>query len=173
MKVPMARLQIVGLKREMSAVLTTVQRLGCLQIEDASQQPDLSVRPLQPDREIVQQGPQLNHLVSRIEGLLATFAGLAPAGAPLPADPTADYLTEATAGVEALASDVGALLDRRDSLRAEQLDLPRYQDTLSKLLPIVPASARAADNVFAGVLVGRQHQWVLDALTDELLRITG
>ncbi|MCB0029873.1 MAG: hypothetical protein KDE28_18290, partial [Anaerolineales bacterium] len=104
---------------------------------------------------------------------LATFAGLAPAGAPLPADPTADYLTEATAGVEALASDVGALLDRRDSLRAEQLDLPRYQDTLSKLLPIVPASARAADNVFAGVLVGRQHQWVLDALTDELLRITG
>ena len=51
MKVAMARLQIVGLKRELSPVLKTAQRLGCLHIEDASQQPDLSVRPLQLDLE--------------------------------------------------------------------------------------------------------------------------
>ena len=35
-----------------------------------------------------------------------------------------------------------------------------------------PLRPDRSENIFAGVLVGRQHQWVLDALTDELLRIT-
>ena len=58
-------------------------------------------------------------------------------------------------------------------MQAELTSLPRYQNTLKKLLPIVPTSGSSRQNVVSGVLVGRQHRWVLDALTDELVKITG
>ena len=49
MKLPMTRLQIIGLKRDLMPTLRTLHHLGCVQIDDVSAQENLAVRPWQSD----------------------------------------------------------------------------------------------------------------------------
>lgn len=175
MKIEMARIQIVGLKSELNPAITTLQRLGCVQIEDISEQDDISIRPMRLERETAQQQEQLTSLVSRIDGLVNTLKETVPtADIDNSQSDTAvrDCVEEAVQGVDTLSQLAKALITDRDALQAEQTSLPRYQQTLGKLLAIVPDSVRKKENTFTGVLVGRQHQWVLDALTDEIMKIT-
>lgn len=172
MKIEMARIQLVGLKTELSPIINALQRLGCVQIEHIAEQGDISIRPMQPAKETTHKQEQVTNLVSRIEGLLnilkesGNFDGRTIETAP-------DYcIEEAEKNVETLAQTVQALIADRDALQAEQASLPRYQQTLSKLLTIIPESAGRPENMTAGVLIGRQHQWVLDGLTDEITKIT-
>ncbi|MFZ0548333.1 MAG: V-type ATP synthase subunit I [Candidatus Promineifilaceae bacterium] len=175
MKINMARIQIVGLKTELDPTINALQRLGCVQIEDISEQNDISIRPMQSARETVKKQEQLASLVSRIDGLMNTMKETVPAGEinDLPIDTAVENcVEEAERGVESLSQQVQTLVAERDDLQARQTSLPRYQQILSKLLTIIPESARKEENMFTGVLVGRQHQWVLDALTDEIMKIT-
>lgn len=172
MRLRMARLQIVSLKSRLAATVHTLHRLGCVQIEDLSEAPDVSVRPLHLDRDTVRTQEELGYLAAKIEGLLAVL-GAGRVMAKMTVEAGADCQTEARAGLETLGPQVQALASKRDALEAERASLPRYEATLRKLLPIVPTSAREATNVSIGVLVSRAHLAVLDAIAEKVVNLSG
>lgn len=179
MKLRMARLQIVSLKAQLVPVVHTLHQLGCVQIDDVSEVEEISARPLRLDQDIVQTQEELGYLVARIEGLWSALGTDQNQSGPLPIEhdagetTVADCAAQARAGVDALGPRVQALVSRREALEAEQASLPRYEATLRKLLPIVPASARDTANTSIGVLVSRAHLSVLDTIAERVLNLTG
>lgn len=179
MKVKMARLQIIGLKSHLTPMVRTLHQLGCMHIEDVSEIADISARPLSLDRETVQAREELAYLVTKIEGLRSTLGAVQAESRQTVTERGAgngrntECVAEAQAGVDELNPQVQALVARREALEAEASSLPRYEATLRKLLPIVPDSAQEPENSFVGVLVSREYVWVLNAVAEEVLKITG
>jgi V/A-type H+-transporting ATPase subunit I len=170
MNVEMCPLEIVGLKPDLQAVLHTLRRLGCVQIDQLSESTEVSARPLTLDRETLRAQEDLNLLLARIEGLLEILGcSRANPYAPAPAGDLAKARTE----VDALLPAVQSLTARREKLQAELASLPRYEATLRKLLPIIPPSARDPGNSSVGVLVSRAFTGVLDLIGKRVLELTG
>ncbi|MCB8945483.1 MAG: hypothetical protein H6658_17170 [Ardenticatenaceae bacterium] len=170
MKVPMTRLQIIGLKADLMPTLHGLHQLGCVQIEDVAAQEELAVRPWQLDEATIRQREELTHLVAELEGLLATFAP--DGGEHDPAWTSGPCLEEARADITAVTPQVQNLVAHREALQAEQTSLPRYEGTLRKLLPIVPASANEPGHAFVCILIGRSHRWLLDVVAEAVRQLT-
>ena len=154
----MACLQIVGLKRQLTAAVHTLRGLGCVHIEDLGDA-GVSARPLRLEADLARAHEELGSLVARIEGLLAVLlpdAGRRQLLEQAPADgpgSDGDEAAQARAAVAALNLQVMKLVSRQEALEAEQTSLPRYVLTLRRLLPIVPPAAHDAANASVGVLV--------------------
>ncbi len=178
MKLEMSRLQVIGLKSQLMPVVRQLHLLGCMQIEDVSEMESISARPLSLAKETIQLREETTYLVTKVEGLVSTLTGVLSSSEQQEMDGRLERSSEeecmdaARAGVELLAPRVQALMSKREKLEAEQISLPRYEITLRKLLPIVPESAHDPDNVFVGVLVSRAHIWVLDGVSEALLKMT-
>lgn len=178
MKLKMCRVQIIGLKSHLVETIHVLHRMGCVQIQDVNSVDGMATRKLRRDRETIQAQEELAALVARIEGLLATLDDARRVTRAMnntqtidPQHP-GDCLEQAQTHLEPLGEEVQTLISRREALQAEQASLPRYETTLRKLLPVVPASARDPDNVSFGVLVNRTHLDVLDALTAEVVTLS-
>lgn len=170
MKLEVTALEIIGLKTDLQVVVSTLQHLGCLQVEDLADLRSSSVPSLTLDSETSQAQEELKSLSMRVEGLLETLQRdrVAAAGCQL-----SNPVAEVRAGLAELSPQVQALISRRDELQAEMDTLPRYEATLRKLAPIVPPSACEPGNVTVGVLVSRAHTNVLDLLWKHVLKQTG
>jgi len=170
MNLEMYPLEFIGLKSDVQVVIQTLRHLGCTHIDELAVSPEISARPFTLDRETIRLQENQSFLVARIEGLLDVLGG---GQAPRPGLGQEDDLTEARSGVEALRPRVQSLIARREELQAELDSLPRYEMTLRKLLPIIPASAHDPGNISIGVLADRAHIGVLDAVGKSVLDVTG
>lgn len=170
MNLQMDPLVIVGLKRDLQCILHTLHRVGSVQIDELASTPEVSARPLSLDRDTLRGQDELNFLVAQIDGLLETLGCRASA---LVSGLQEGYQEEARTGIGMLMPKVQSLTSKRDKLRDEQASLPRYEATLRKLLPIIPASAHQPGNVSVGVLVSRSHVGVLDSIASRILEMTG
>ncbi len=169
MNIEMLPVEIVGLKADLQTALNTLRHLGCMHIDDLTDYPGVSARPLSLDREMLRHQEELSFLAARINGLLSTLGGTSKSQS---VPPSEDYLVEARAGVDELMPRAQALTAHREKLQAELASLPRYEATLRRLLPIIPPMAHEAGNVSIGVLVGRAHVGVLDSVAKQALEVT-
>ena len=169
MNLEMIPIEIVGLKTDLQAVLHSLRQVGCMHIEELTEMPEVSARPLSLDRDSLRQQEELSFLVARLGGLLDALgcAHQKPA-IPVPGD----FMSEARAGVEELMPKVKSLTSQRERLEAELTSLPRYEATLRKLLPILPRSIREPGNRSVGVLVNREHMDILDMLGKRVFDLT-
>jgi V/A-type H+-transporting ATPase subunit I len=143
MNLEMVPLEIVGLKADLTAIVHTLRRLGCVQIDPLDESTGITARKLTLDRDILQIQEEISFLLARVDGLLGTLGeGTPHKGLPV----MEDYLVEARESVEFLAPKIQSLVDRREKLQSELASLPRYEATLRKLLPIIPHSAREPGN---------------------------
>lgn len=169
MNLEMIPIEIIGMKRDLQVVLRVLRNLGCMHIEELSEMPETSARPLTLDRDTLHQQEELSFLAARIGGLLDVLGGARKNGAtPLPEN----YLEEARQGVEELLPKVKEISSQREALEAELASLPRYEATLKKLMPIIPASVREPGNRSVGVLVDRENINVLDMVGNRAFDIT-
>ena len=169
MNVEMIPVEIVGMKGDLQTIIHALRRLGCVHIDELVESPAVSARPLTLDRETLRNVEDVSFLVARLEGLLDILECKIYSTATCLPD---DCLAEARSGVEVLLPKVQALTTRREKLQAEQVSLPRYEATLRKLLPIIPASVRQPGNSSVGVLVSRAHVGVLDSIGKRILDMT-
>jgi V/A-type H+-transporting ATPase subunit I len=170
MTLKMTALEIVGLKADLQTAIHTLQRVGCVQIEDLNDQPSALVRPLTVEFEAFRSQEELKAASAQVEGLLDALGGRS---IPAMESQSGPWIAEAQAGVAELAPKVQSLLSRRDELEAELEALPRYEATLRKLMPIVPRSAGEAGNVSIGVLVNQAHAGILDLIGERVTQMTG
>ena len=169
MNLEMIPVEIVGLKTDLQVTLHALWQVGCMHIEELTDLPEVSARPLTLDRDTLRQQEELSFLAARLGGLLDTLGGIhqKPAN-----PPSGNYLIEARAGVEELMPKVKLLTSQRERLESELVSLPRYEATLRKLLPIIPKSVREAGNRSVGVLVNREHMDILDAVGKRVFDLT-
>jgi len=170
MNIEMVPFEIISLKADIQAVIHTLRRQGCVQIDELNESSQVSARPLTLDRETLQIQEDLSFLVARLESLLDTLGEGLSKEEEFP--PLEECMADAQVGVEMLMSKVQALVSSRETLQAELASLPRYEITLRKLLPIIPPSARQQGNVTIGVLGSRTHVGVLDAVGKHILDLT-
>jgi V/A-type H+-transporting ATPase subunit I len=169
MNLEMIPVEIMGLKTDLQAVIHSLRQVGCLHIEELTDMPEVSARPLRLDRDTLRQQEELSFLVARLGGLLDALG----CAHQKPAIPVAgDFMSEARVGVEELMPKVKSLTSQRERLEAELTSLPRYEATLRKLLPIIPRSIREPGNRSIGVLVNRQHMEILDAIGKRVFDLT-
>ncbi len=169
MNLEMIPIEIIGLKKDLQAALRALRNLGCMHIEELSDMPETSARPLTLDRDTLHQQEELSFLAARIGGLLDALGGARKNGAsPL----SENYLEEARKGVEELLPKVKDITSQREALEAELASLPRYEATLKKLMPIIPASVREPGNRSVGVLVDRENIQVLDMVGKRVFDLT-
>ena len=76
MNLEMLSVEIVGLKTDLQATLHTLRQAGCLHIEELTDVPEISARPLSLDRDTLRQQEELSLLVARIGGLLDALGGI-------------------------------------------------------------------------------------------------
>lgn len=169
MNLEMIPVEIVGLKTDLQSVVRVLREAGCMQIEELSDMPEVSARPLTLDRETLRGQEELSFLTARIGGLLDALGGTQTKTEIIPSE---NYVIEARKGVEELMPKVKALTSQREGLEAELASLPRYEATLRKLLPIIPASVREAGNRSVGVLVNREHMDILDMIGKRVFDLT-
>lgn len=169
MNVEMAPLQIVALKADLPRVLHLLRQLGCVQIDDVADSPDISARPLTLEREATRRQETLSFLVARIDSLLQVLGSESTVPAVVA---SVDCARAAEEGLDVLAPRVQELVARRDALQAELASLPRYESTLRKLLPLIPASAQQQGNVTVGVLASRTALAALDSVARQILELT-
>ena len=169
MNIEMIPLEIVGLKSDLQVVLHGLRDVGCMHIDELSESPEVSARPLTLDREALRHQEEMGFLLARIDGLLDTL-GIARQAGLRPQEK--GELDEARTGVDTLMTKVQGLTTHRDKLQAEMASLPRYEATLKKLLPIIPPSARQPGFGTIGILVSRTHIGVLDSVGKRVLDLT-
>ena len=170
MSLPMVPLEIVGLRTDLQAAVRTLQRLGCVQIDEWNASEATSVGRLTIDRDTLRTQEELRSVAARLEGLLHTLGGdHTRAAVCRPVDPLAD----ARAGLAELAPQVKSLISRREELQAELDSLPRYEATLRKFLPIIPPLASEPGSVSVGVLVNRANASVLGLISKHVIELTG
>ncbi len=170
MNIEMTPIEIIGLKSNLTETIHVLRELGCVHIDDLSESPETSARPLTLDRETLRQQEEVSFLLARIEGLLDALGGAKPSDIRISIDAC---LAEARPRLEELVAEVQSFIDRREKLQAEQASLPRYEATVRKLLPISPPSAREPGKVTVGVLVSRAHVGVLDSIGKRAMETTG
>ena len=171
MNLEMIPVEIVGLKTHLQAVLLALRQAGCMHIEELSDMPEVSARPLTLDRETLRQQEELSFLVARIGGLLDALGGTQKMTELIPS-PSENYLVEARKGVEELMPKVKSLTSQHEQLESDLASLPRYETTLRKLLPIIPSSVREVGNRSIGVLVSREHMDILDMIGKRVFDLT-
>jgi V/A-type H+-transporting ATPase subunit I len=169
MNLEMVPVEIVGLKTDLQAVVRALRQAGCMHIEELSDMPEVSARPLTLDRETLRQQEELSFLVARIGGLLDALGGTQKKTEIIPSE---SYLIEARDGVEELMPKVKSLTSQREQLESELASLPRYEATLRKLLPIIPSSVRELGNRSVAVLVSREHMDILEVISKRIFDLT-
>jgi len=170
MNLEMIPVEVVGLKTDLQMVLHILRQLGSVHIDDLTELPDISARPLALDPKMLRQQEELSFLTARLGGLLEALGD--GRSQELESILEGDYLAEARTSVEKLMPQVQSLTTRREELESELTSLPRYEATLRKLLPIIPRSAHDPGMRTVGVLVNREHTGILDSVGKQALDIT-
>ncbi|TET83162.1 MAG: V-type ATP synthase subunit I [Anaerolineales bacterium] len=170
MTLEMTCLEIICLKADLQTAVHTLQHLGCVQIDDLNEVPEISTRRLRMDAESLQNQEKLNLLATQLDGLLDTL-GIDQIATLVPY--TENILAETSIGLNELVPKVQALISRRDELQAELASLPLYEATLEKLEHIIPPSALEVGNMSVGILVNRAHMDVLELVQARALDLTG
>lgn len=170
MTLEMVCLEIICLKADLQTSVHTLQRLGCVQIDDLNEVPEISTRRLRMDAESLQTQEKLSLLAAQLDGLLDTL-GIDQTATLVPY--TENILAETRTGLDVLAQEVRALISRREELQAELASLPLYEATLEKLEHIIPPSARELGNMSVGILVNREHMDVPELVQARALDLTG
>jgi V/A-type H+/Na+-transporting ATPase subunit I len=172
MNLDMLPIEIIGLRSDLLKVLHTLRQLGCIHIDEISESPEVSARPLTMDRETLQIQEEMGYLLARLKGLIEVLHVQSSSVVQNSTHISENYLVEARQGVEELLPKVQVLTARQERLQAELVSLPRYEATLRKLLPIIPASARDPENASVGVLISRVYVSVLDTVAKQIFDLT-
>jgi len=143
MLLPMARVQIVGTKRCQDKTVQFLQRLGAIQIDAWSERRAISQQRMTLSDEAINLRERLAYTVTRVEAVLAALP-------PLKLPSWSEYenyyarspdevLDIVTADLAEMAPQTQTLTTQRDQLEEQLGSLPRYETTLRRLLPLVPA----------------------------------
>lgn len=169
MNLEMSYLEIISLKNDLPVVVSTLQKLGCVQIEDLSEANNISIRPLTIDSEILHDQEELNLLATQLNGIIDEL-GIEQTAPSISV--TDDFIPDAKSGISELTPQLQELMNRKDDLQNELDSLPLHEATLRKLKPIIPSTASDPGNMSLGVLADKSHSELLGSIRRKILDLS-
>lgn len=169
MSLEMCYMQIIGLKSELMPVIQALRQAGCVQIDAINDCPDVSLPPLEADQDVLRTQEELNRQLTQVKGLLDTL-GIGDAGTLVRQEVELTGIQKQMAN---LIPQVQTLTTHLERLRNSLDVLPRFEETMLKLLPILPVSAHSPGNISFGLLVNKSHEQVLNIIQTTISSITG
>lgn len=173
MLLKMIRVQIIGTRAQLDASIAALQRLGVLQIEDATK--SSALKNLSLDEANLRHQEELGFLAARVDALLQILpasenhAQTADWTPPLTSKDLAEWTREQ---LDRISPPIQARAQRRDELQAELMSLPRYETTLRKLAPLAVELRELQGFETVALLIDKRFRDVLGLIRVELDRIT-
>lgn len=169
MQVPMTRLQVIGHKRDLDQTLAVIQSLACMQLVDGAQV-HAGLRPYVLAEE-QQELETLSYLQARLDSLLALLPQV-PEEETIPWT-EADLASGLQADLNQHAPAIERLARREEGLHADAETLPRYAETLRKLVRLTPELTRLQGYETIALLVQQRYRQAIELLAQEVQAITG
>ncbi|MEW5958684.1 MAG: V-type ATP synthase subunit I [Chloroflexota bacterium] len=177
MLLSMAKVQIVGTKRCQAKTVRLLQRLGRIQIDVWDERQALAQSRMTLSDEAINLRERLAYTVTRIEAVLTALPALNLSPGPEYEDYSArspdEVLSIVTADLAQVAPQAQAFATHRDQLEEQLGSLPRYETTLRRLLPLVPALIDLEDFMVTAIWVERRYYQALTTITRQLEELTG
>ena len=171
MLVEMKKVQVVGRKEHIEAVLGRLYGLGLLELGTAPEEPALELAPFPGEDARAARGQALGLVLAQLEGLLALAGDTGTTVEAFEATAPDDIGSE----LKALTPRVEPLAARIEELRTEAAVLPRYVEPLRRLLPLVPELAeldedeiRALQLEAVALVLNTGDETVVDVLREAL-----
>ena len=165
MLTPVDKIQLIGPRPGLDATLASLRGLRLVEITEVTNEPELLLAP-QPDRSDSASLRQLlTHLRARRE--LVADHGECNEGF------EALDLPALRGQLDDLDPQLDAASDALTRLRAEQDTLPRYAESLRRLVPLVPGLAHVDGHQTVALLLDAAHAGVLGVLHDTLTERLG
>lgn len=170
MLVPMAKVEIIGHRDRLDATLHMLHGLKTIQLLDVTSTPGVRLPPLTADEQQLRELEELRYLRTRLDAIL----GMVPTPERVDqTEPPPTDLQEVRAELEELGPELELLARRLDDLQAEQQALPRYLESLRRLLPLVPELTQLGGYETAALLIESRHAGVLGNLNTEMAAVAG
>ena len=176
MLLSMAKVQIVGTKQCQAKTVQLLQRLGTLQIEAWSEGRAMLQQRMALSNEAINLRERLAYTITRLEAVLTALPSLDlppwSEGEDYDSRSPDEVLEIVTADLAEVAPQTHLLTTRRDQLEEQLGSLPRYETTLRRLLPLVPALIDLEDHMVTAIWVERRYQLALKIITQQLEELT-
>jgi V/A-type H+-transporting ATPase subunit I len=166
----MAKVEIIGHRDRLDATLRLLHGLRTIQLLDVTSEPGVRLPPLSADDKQLRELEELRYLRTQLDAILGMLPS--PERIEQTASCSAD-LRELRAELEELGPELELLTHRLDELQAEQLALPRYLESLRRLLPLVPELTQLSGYETAALLIESRHAAVLGDLNTEMAAAAG
>lgn len=177
MLLSMVKIQIIGTKRCQAQTVRQLHRLGVVQIDSWHEARAGSQQRMTLADEALQQRERLAYTATRVEAVL----GVLPA-VEFPPLPEAEVLDSRSADslLPAVETDLAqvepqtkALVTRHDQLEGQLAALPRYEASLRKLLPLIPALIDLEHYAVTAIWLERRFRETLSTISRQLEELTG
>ena len=164
MILPMTRIQITGLKCDALVVMHALHQLGTIELVKTAVGAESGLEPLALTQTTIVEQEKIGRLAAEVDSLALALGidGSEPQCGTATA--TGDLWVAIRDEIAPLEGEVRALVEKRDSLEADMIALPRFEETLRRLVPLVPAAAHEPHRFSTVLLVPRKHQWLLDSV---------
>ena len=180
MLLKMSKVRIIGTKRRVEDTVRLLHRAGVLQIEDMSGMPEPPLPAMAVDEKRQEERQEITFLGARLEALLSIL--------PRPAldedeldrlydqlylEPSPELMKPIRQDLEEIGLQVQELAEQRETLENELVALPRYEDTIRRLVPLTTGMAELSGfETVVAVMMERRYNFVVDLIREELQDMT-
>ncbi len=169
---PMSRLQIIGLKKDLKKIIQILHQFGKLQIDDIHNLAEFSsIQPYQMDESTRREQEDTLYLSTQLDGVIEAL-NVHRSKAPMDHKNGCGDLISIRSLVQQLIPQIQQLQNQKRALQSEMEILPRYADTLSKLLPLVPDIANQPGYATIGIMLHNSQAHQIDELQEKLKQAT-
>lgn len=185
MLVRMSKLEIVGNKEVLPRVLQEIHQLGCLHIEDVTDQAEIgryTVRPMVLDEPGQYQKQELEEAVVRVGSIISSLPKTTIAANLLEKqkaaadnawkEESAAFLREVRETLDAVEEQVRSLSKEKRDLLAEQANLARYQAVMTKVAPLAGQLVALENYDSVALLVEKKFVDLIEIVRKEVDRVT-
>jgi V/A-type H+-transporting ATPase subunit I len=173
----MAKVQIIGTKRRQAQTVRQLHRLGVVQVDGWHEARVVSQQRMTLTGEALRQRERLAYTATRVEAVLGVLPAVklpGPSDAEVLDSRSSDSLLPAVetdlAEVEPQAQ---VLITRRDQLEGQLASLPRYEASLRKLRPLIPALIDLERYTVTAIWLERRYRETLSTISRQLEELTG
>lgn len=150
---PMARVQIIGMRSDLTETIALLQKLGLVQLDDSTLQPELGLNDYQLSEADEQHKAELELDLVSVDGLLERFQSMRIKKEALTPAEEASNLEDAKQKLAEVKQSLQKLLQERNANRDELTVLSRYRETVKALThKLPPAAADSSNGVFTGIV---------------------
>ncbi|NMC45667.1 MAG: hypothetical protein GYA52_02440 [Chloroflexi bacterium] len=166
----MSRIEIIGMKANLSDAVRELHDMGIMQIDDIRTLSNVYMQPFNLTYEMMQKRESVDLINAKINGLEDLFKKYFVS----PPKDVVDSSSIEVIGekVDQITTIVQQLTQHKESLQDELVSLSKYREILKIMVPLLPESAKKSGNATIGALLHSTQTRSMNMLINQLRTMT-